>query len=111
MFEEIVRQAIRGQSADSASSVMRSSVPQEVHGFIPDLVAQLDAGADPSAVADLALDKTFDIVETTVLTDATAHVLDKFSDRIYGLLFGEPFLNLLEKAAILISNGMASTLS
>lgn len=85
---------------------MHSSVPQEVHGFIPDLVSQLDQGVDPSVVADQALDRTFDVVETTVLTEATAHVLDKFSDRIYGLLFGEPFLRLLEQAALLITDNM-----
>lgn len=106
MFADIVKQAIKGQNPESASSVMHSSVPQEVHGFIPDLVSQLDQGVDPSVVADQALDRTFDVVETTVLTEATAHVLDKFSDRIYGLLFGEPFLRLLEQAALLITENM-----
>lgn len=104
MFDDLVREAIREQSADSASTIMQASVPPEVHGFIPDLVAQLDQGTDPSLVADIALNKTFDIVETAVLGDATAHVLDKFSDRIVGLLFGEPFMHVLEQAALLISN-------
>jgi len=106
MFEDLVREAIREQSADGASAVMHSSVPQEVHGFIPDLVAQLDQGTDPSVVADIALNKTFDIVESAVLGEATSHVLDKFSDRIVGLLFGEPFMNVLEQAALLLTNNI-----
>jgi hypothetical protein len=104
LFEDLVRDAIREQSTDSATLVMQGSVPEQVHGFIPDLVAQLDQGVDPSVVADQALNKTFDIVETTVLTEATNHVLDKFSQRIVDLLFGEPFMHVLEKAAILLTN-------
>lgn len=109
MFEDLVREAIREQSADSASAVMQSSVPPEVQGFIPDLVSQLDQGVDPSIVADVALNKTFDIVETTVLGNATTHVLDKFSDRIANLLFGEPFLRVLEQAALLVTNSITPT--
>lgn len=104
MFEDLVRDAIRGQSSESATLVMQGSVPEQVHGFIPDLVSQLDRGVDPSVVADQALNKTFDIVETTVLTEATNHVLDKFSQRIVDLLFGEPFMHVLEQAAILLTN-------
>lgn len=103
MFEDVVKEAIRGQTEAGAGAIMRESVPSEIHGFIPDLVSQLDQGVD-SSVADQALNKTFDIVETVVLTDATAHVLDKFSDRIVDLLFGEAFLNVLSQAAILIAN-------
>jgi hypothetical protein len=64
----------------------------------------LDAGVPSDQVADEALNRTFDIVESAVLTDATSHVLDKFSQRIVDLLFGAPFLNVLEKAALLITN-------
>ncbi|CDI06607.1 hypothetical protein [Candidatus Nitrosotenuis uzonensis] len=106
MFEDLVKEAIRAPSAEGASAIMQSSVPNEVQGFIPNLVAQLDQGADPSVVADEALNRTFDIVESTVLTDATAHVLDKFSDRIVNLLFGEPFLRVLEQAAMLVTNNI-----
>ncbi|HXG14207.1 MAG TPA: hypothetical protein VNK25_03655 [Candidatus Nitrosotenuis sp.] len=104
MFEDLVREAIREPTAASASSIMSESLPQEVHGFIPDLVAQMDQGVPSDVLADQALNKTFDIVESTVLTDATAHILDKFSERIVNLLFGEPFLNLLAQASLLITN-------
>ncbi|MEO9308678.1 MAG: hypothetical protein ABI337_00085 [Nitrososphaera sp.] len=104
MFEDLVREAIREPTQASASSIMSESLPQEVHGFIPDLVAQMDKGVPSDVLADQALNKTFDIVESTVLTDATAHVLDKFSERIMDLLFGEPFLNLLAQASLLITN-------
>lgn len=109
MFEDTVREAIREPSAEGANAIMQSSVPHEVQGFIPNLIAQLDQGADPSAVADEALNRTFDIVESTVLTEATAHVLDKFSDRIMNLLFGEPFLRVLEQAAVLVTNNIVPT--
>ena len=104
MFEDVVKEAIRGQTEAGASAVMQQSVPAEIHGFIPDLVSQLDQGVDSSIVADQALNKTFDIVESTVLTDATSHVLDKFSDRIVDLLFGQAFLHVLSQAATLIAN-------
>jgi hypothetical protein len=104
MFEDLVREAIREPGQAAASSIMQQSVPNEIHSFIPNLLSQLDAGVPSDQVADQALNKTFDIVETTVLTDATAHVLDKFSQRIVDLLFGEPFLHVLEKAALLITN-------
>jgi hypothetical protein len=104
MFEDLVKEAIRDPSGISASSVMDESVPQEVHGFIPDILAQLDQGVPSDVVADQALNKTFDIVESTVLTEATSHVLDKFSDRILNLLFGEPFLNLLAQVSLLVTN-------
>jgi hypothetical protein len=104
MFEDAVKEAIRGQTESGATAILQGSVPREIHGFIPDLVSQLDQGVDSTIVADQALNKTFDIVETVVLTDATAHVLDKFSDRIVNLLFGEAFLNVLAQAAILVTN-------
>jgi hypothetical protein len=104
MFKDLVREAIREPSSTNAASIMDESIPTEVHGFIPDLVAQLDQGVDSEVVADQALNKTFDIVESAVLSDATTHVLDKFSDRITNLLFGEPFLKLLEQAAALVVN-------
>ena len=104
MFEDLVKEAIRDPSGTIASSVMGESVPQEVHGFIPDILAQLDQGVPSDVVADQALNKTFDIVESTVLTEATSHVLDKFSDRILNLLFGEPFLNLLAQVSLLVTN-------
>ena len=109
MFEDLVKEAIRAPSEASASAVMGESVPQEVQGFIPSLLAQLDQGVPSDVVADQALNKTFDIVETSVLTEATNHVLDKFSDRIVNLLFGEPFLNLLAKASLLITNSTMPT--
>ena len=104
MFEDVVKEAIRGQTETGAGAIMQESVPAEIHGFIPDLVSQLDQGVDSSVVADQALNKTFDIVESVVLTDATTHVLDKFSDRIVDLLFGQAFLNVLSQAATLIAN-------
>jgi hypothetical protein len=107
MFEDLVKEAIRDPTGAAASSVMQQSVPGEIQGFIPDLLSQLDAGVPSDVVADQALNKTFDIVETTILTDATAHVLDKFSQRIVNLLFGEPFMNILAQAAALITNNMS----
>lgn len=104
MFEDVVRDAIRDQTGAGASAIMQQSVPQEVHGFIPDLMAQLDQGVDSTIVADQALNKTFDIVQTVVLTDAANHVMDKFSQRIVDLLFGGPFLNILAHAAGMITN-------
>ncbi|MBM2851536.1 MAG: hypothetical protein HW420_83 [Candidatus Nitrosotenuis sp.] len=104
MYEDLVREAIRGQTAESASEVMGQTIPNEVKGFIPDLVSQLDQGVDPSDVADQALNKTFDIVQTVVLSDATNHVVDKFGQRIVDLFFGAPFLNILQQASLLISN-------
>lgn len=104
MFEDLVKDAIREPSQAAASSLMQQGLPEQIRGFIPDLLSQLDAGVPSDQVADQALNKTFDIVETTVLTNATSHVLDKFSQRIVDLLFGEPFLHVLEKAALLISN-------
>jgi hypothetical protein len=83
---------------------MRQSIPPEIHGFIPDIVSQLDHGVDSTVVADQALNKTFDVVQSVVLTDATSHVLDKFSDRIVDLLFGQAFLNVLAQAAHLVAN-------
>jgi len=104
MFEDLVREAIREPTEAAVSSVMQEGIPSEVRGFIPDLVRQLDAGVPSDVVADQALNKTFDIVESVVLTNATSHVLDKFSQRIVDLLFGEPFLNILAQAAALITN-------
>ncbi|QLH09811.1 hypothetical protein [Candidatus Nitrosotenuis sp. DW1] len=104
MYDDLVKEAIRGQTADSASAIMQSTVPSEVKGFIPDLVSQLDQGVDPSDVADQALNKTFDIVQSSLLGDASNHVIDKFGHRIVDLLFGAPFLNILQKASLLISN-------
>jgi len=104
MFEDLVKEAIRDPRVVGASSVLGESVPQQVQGFIPDLLAQLDQGVPSEVVADQALNKTFDIVESTVLTEATNHVIDKFSDRILDLLFGEPFLNLLAQVSLLVTN-------
>ena len=42
MFEDLVKEAIRAPSEASASAVMGESVPQEVQGFIPSLLAQLE---------------------------------------------------------------------
>lgn len=107
MFEDLVKGAIREPTEATASSLMQEGIPSEVHGFIPDLVAQLDSGVPSDVVADQALNKTFDIVETVVLQNATSHVLDKFSQRIVDLLFGEPFMNILAQAAALITNSTA----
>jgi hypothetical protein len=104
MFEDLVREAIREPTEGAASVIMHQSIPSEIQNFIPDIIRQLDAGVPSDVVADHALNKTFDIVETTVLTDATTHVLDKFSQRIIDLLFGQPFIHVLEKAALLITN-------
>lgn len=104
MFEDLVKGAIREPTEATASAILQEGIPSEVHGFIPDLVAQLDSGVPSDVVADQALNKTFDIVETVVLQNATSHVLDKFSQRIVDLLFGEPFLNVLAQAAALITN-------
>ncbi|HSA98541.1 MAG TPA: hypothetical protein VLF17_05635 [Candidatus Nitrosotenuis sp.] len=104
MYEDLVKEAIREQTAGSASSIIQNTVPSDVRGFIPDLVSQLDQGADPSDVADQALNKTFDIVQSSLLGDASNHVIDKFGHRIVDLLFGVPFLNILQKASLLISN-------
>ena len=104
MYDDLVKEAIREQTADSASDIMQNTVPNEVKGFIPDLVSQLDQGADPADVADQALNKTFDIVQSSLLGDASNHVIDKFGHRILDLLFCAPFLNILQKASLLISN-------
>lgn len=104
MFEDTVREAIRGQTEANAGAVMQQSIPPEVHGFIPDLVSQLDHGVDSATVADQALNKTFDVVQNVVLTDATTHVVDKFSGRIMDLLFGQAFLHVLAQAAHLVAN-------
>jgi hypothetical protein len=104
MFEDLVKEAIKEPSQAAASSIMQQSIPDQIHGFIPDLLSKLDAGVPSDQVADEALNRTFDIVESAVLTDATSHVLDKFSQRIVDLFFGAPFLNVLEKAALLITN-------
>ena len=104
MFEDLIKDAIREPTQQAASSLMQQSMPDQIQGFIPDLLSQLDAGVPSDQVADQALNKTFDIVQTTVLTNATSHVLDKFSQRIVDLLFGAPFLHVLEKAALLITN-------
>lgn len=104
MFEDAVKEAIRGDSGSGATAILQESVPQEIHGFIPDLVSQLDQGVDSTIVADQALNKTFDIVQTVVLTDAANHVMDKFSQRILDLLFGGPFMNILAQAGALIAN-------
>ena len=104
MFEDVVRDAIRDQTGAGASGILQQTIPPEIHGFIPDLVSQLDKGVDSSVVADQALNKTFDVVQTVVLTDAANHVMDKFSQRIVDLLFGGPFLNILAHAATIITN-------
>ncbi|MEM2160287.1 MAG: hypothetical protein QXN55_04960 [Candidatus Nitrosotenuis sp.] len=104
MFEDVVKEAIRAPSESSTNDIMRQSIPPEIHGFIPDIVSQLDHGVDSTVVADQALNKTFDVVQSVVLTDATSHVLDKFSDRIVDLLFGQAFLNVLAQAAHLVAN-------
>lgn len=104
MFEDIVKEAIRAPSESSTNDIMQQSIPPEIHGFIPDIVSQLDRGVDSTVVADQALNKTFDVVQSVVLTDATSHVLDKFSDRIIDLLFGQAFLNVLAQTAHLVAN-------
>jgi hypothetical protein len=104
MFEDAVREAIRQPTAEGANAIMQGSIPQEVQGFIPDLINQLDAGVPSDIVADQALNKTFDIVESAVLVDGVNHVLDNFSGRIMDLLFGQAFLNVLSQAAQLITN-------
>ena len=55
MFEDVVRDAIRDQTGDGASGILQQTIPPEIHGFIPDLVSQLDKGVDSSVVADQAL--------------------------------------------------------
>lgn len=104
MFEDLVKGAIREPTEAAASAIAQGAIPSEIHGFIPDLLAQLDSGVPSDVVADQALNKTFDIVESVVLTNATSHVLDKFSQRIVDLLFGQAFLNVLAQAAALITN-------
>ena len=109
MGSDIIVNAIRDPTSESASEIMSFITPDFVRDILPSVYGYIVNGTEPSEVmAEQTVDEILNVVETDFLGKSVDFAIENFGQRIIDMLTGETMLSIFERVAMMVVNGTAT---
>ena len=109
MDSEIIQNAIRDPTSESASEIMSNITPDLISDIMPSVFGFTVDGTESSEVmAEQTVDQILNVVETKFLGESVDFAIENFGVRIIDMLTGETMLSIFERVAMMVVNGSPS---